>query len=173
MNTYDLSATGCRNELRRPASGRWILFTFVCSYILNIATMGGNLMWLPDFLAVTLAYWCIRQPRNVGMLVAFTCGILMDVLTGSVLGQQALAYVTLAYLAYALHRRVPWFGPIGQALHVLPLFFIAQLTVLIVRLWLDNILPDPLWLLQSVTSALIWPLWSYLLQTAQRRNERI
>lgn len=173
MNHHDLSGPDGRGELSRPASGLWILLTFFLAYILNIATMNGEFIWLPDFLAVTLAYWCIRQPRSVGMFTAFTCGILMDILTGSVLGQQALGYVTLAYLAYSLHRRVPWFGPLGQALHVLPLFFIAQVMVLIVRYWLDNILPNPLWLLQPMTSAVIWPVWSYLMQTAQRRAERI
>lgn len=173
MSAYDFSGPDApREELRRPAGWRWILFTFFAAYVLNIATMSGELMWTPDFIAVMLVYWCIWQPRSVGMFAAFACGLLMDVLNGSVLGQQALAYVTLAYLAYWLHRRVPWFGPVGQALHVLPLLFIAHLTVLVVRLWLDNILPEPMWFLQPVTGALIWPLWSYALQTSQRRSAR-
>ena len=104
------------------------------------------------------------------MTIAFICGILMDVANGSVLGQQALAYVTLAYLAFNLHRRLPWFDLIGQALHVLPMLLLAQVLVMLVRLWFDGLWPGWIWFMQSLTGTCLWPLWSMLLSMRRREN---
>ena len=110
-------------ELATPAPVSWIILTFVLSYLLNLSL--SRYAWTPDFLALSMVFWVVHQPRRVGMTVAFVCGILMDVHNGSVLGQQALVYVILTYCAFSLHRRLPWFNLVGQALHVLPLLLLS------------------------------------------------
>ena len=51
------------------------------------------------------------------------------------MGQHALAYVLLAYAANELSRRVLWFPPVEQgSLHVLPLLFMSQVVMVVVRL---------------------------------------
>lgn len=116
-------------ELATPAPVSWIILTFVLSYLLNLSL--SRYAWTPDFLALSMVFWVVHQPRRVGMTVAFVCGILMDVHNGSVLGQQALVYVILTYCAFSLHRRLPWFNLVGQALHVLPLLLLSQVIVLL------------------------------------------
>lgn len=148
-------------ELATPAPLSWIVFTFFLSYLLNLTL--SNYAWAPDFLALSMVFWVVHQPRRIGMTVAFICGILMDVQNGSVLGQQALVYVILTYCAFLLHRRLPWFDLIGQALHVLPLLLLAQVIVLLFRLWFDGLWPGLSWFLQSIVGALIWPLWAAIL----------
>ena len=69
-----------------------------------------------------LAFWVIHQPRRVGVGVSFFFGLLMDVHHGALLGQHALAYSLLAFVAIALHRRLLWFPVLQQAAQVLPLF---------------------------------------------------
>ena len=130
-----------------------------------------NEVWLPDFLALTLVYWTIRYPRHVGLSIAFICGILMDVHNGSVLGQQALGYVVLSYLALSFHRRILWFGPVGQILHIVPFLFVSQIVVLLVRLWLDGLLPDPIWFLESLTGGILWPIWGAVLAWSENRSK--
>ena len=61
-------------------------------------------------------------------------GLLTDVGVGAALGQHAFAYVLLAYAANELSRRVLWFTPVEQALHVLPLLFMSQVLMVLVRL---------------------------------------
>lgn len=173
MSKTSVSLPHNTTELATPAPLSWITFTFVLSYILNLTL--SQYPWAPDFLALSTVFWVVQQPRRVGMTVAFVCGILMDVQNGSVLGQQALVYVILAYCAYALHRRLPWFNLIGQALHVLPLLFFAQVIVLLFRLWFDGLWPGLGWFLQSVMGALLWPAWVAILSrffryTAVQRN---
>ena len=93
----------------------------------------------------------------------------MDVLNGSVLGQQALAFVTLCYFTTTLARRISWFGPFGQSLHILPLLLLSQVLVMLVRLWFDGLWPGWEWFLQSLTGAAIWPLWAKLLKPRSSR----
>ena len=159
------------NSIHKPISPLWIVFTFVLSYVLNLITDSFNEVWLPDFLALTLVYWTIRYPRHVGMLIAFICGILMDAHNGSVLGQQALGYVVLSYLAYSFHRRIPWFNGLGQTLHIVPFLFISQVIVLLVRLWLDGLWPDPIWFLQSITGGILWVFWGAILSWPEHRSK--
>ena len=108
--TLDMNDGRGGEHIQTRARPLWIISTFLISYLLNLASSTANVLWLPDPLALTLIYWTIHHPRHVGMTIAFICGLLMDVQNGSVLGQQALAYVILSYSAYSLHRRLPWFG---------------------------------------------------------------
>ncbi len=157
-------------RIQKQVSPLWVVASFIVAYCLNIIGSAINALWMPDFLALTLLYWTIRFPRHVGMTIAFICGLFMDVHNGSVLGQQALGYVVLSYLAFAFHRRLPWFASLGQILHIVPFLFIAQLVVLAVRLWLDGLLPDPIWFLSSLTGGLLWPIVGVALSWPERRR---
>lgn len=173
MNAYNhlrSAPHGPGQHITKPASALWIVCTIVLSYLLNVIKIATEVVWLPDFISITLVFWAVHQPRSVGMFAAFCCGILMDAHTGSVLGQQPLAYVTLSFLAYSLHRRLPWFGLIGQALHVLPLLVLSQILVMLVRLWFDGLLPAPVWFVQSLAGAALWPVWTHLMTLPQRRS---
>ena len=116
--TLDMNDGRGGEHIQTHARPLWIISTFLISYLLNLASSTANVLWLPDPLALTLIYWTIHHPRHVGMTIAFICGLLMDVQNGSVLGQQALAYVILSYSAYSLHRRLPWFGHPAAAARV-------------------------------------------------------
>lgn len=162
------STGGHSRHLPLPAHPLWILFTFIVSYLLSLAESYSNIVWLPDLMALTLVYWTVHQPRLVGMTIAFICGLLMDVHNGSVLGQQSLSYVVLAYLAFLMHRRLPWFNLVGQALHIFPILLIAQVVVLLIRLWFDGLWPGIPWFFQSLTGAILWPVISLALSFPQR-----
>lgn len=175
MSPYKSSLGGPETQhgspIAKPSHPLWLLATFVVSYMLNIAVAKANIFWMPDFLALTLVYWTIKYPRHISMSVAFFCGLLMDVHNGSVLGQQPLAYVTLSYLAFLLHRRIPWFNLVGQAFHILPLLLISQVVVLLIRLWFDGLWPGAEYFLQSFSGALLWPLLCLILSWPELRTD--
>jgi rod shape-determining protein MreD len=75
----------------------------------------------------------------------------------------------LSYGAISIHRRVVWFGVGGQMLHVLPLFLLAQVVVVAVRMAVGGPFPGFGYFLQSVSSTLMWPLAELLLLIPQRR----
>lgn len=171
-SSLNLSNSQSAKQLADHTHPLWVISTFFISYLLNLASSTADVLWLPDPLALTLIYWTLRDPRHVGMTIAFTCGLLMDIQNGSVLGQQALAYVILSYSAYLLHRRLPWFGLMGQALHIFPLLLVSQIVVLLIRLWFDGLWPGFPWFLQSFTGALLWPIVSIILSLPERRTQK-
>jgi rod shape-determining protein MreD len=150
-----------------PASRAFIAFTILVAFVLNILPWGRT-YGVPDFLAIVLVFWNIHQPRKVGIGIAFLVGLLMDVHASALLGERALAYSLLSYGAMSMHRRVPWFRLGGQMLHVLPLFLLAQLVVVAVRMAVGGPFPGLGFFLQSVSSTLLWPLADVLLLAPQR-----
>ena len=151
-----------------PANRAFFAFSLVAAFVLNLLPWGRT-PWAPDFLALVLVFWNIHQPRKVGIGIAFLFGLLMDVHDAALLGEHALAYSLLSYGAISMHRRVPWFGPLGKMLHVLPLFLAAQLVTVLVRVILGSGLPGWPMLLGSASTTLLWPLAELLLLAPQRR----
>lgn len=154
--------------LLRPVNPAFIAISLASALMLNALPWGRN-PWVPDFLAVTLVFWNVHQPRRVGIGIAWLMGLLMDVHNASVLGEHALAYSLLSYGAISLHRRVPWFTLMTQALHVLPLFLLAQVVVTVVRMAVGAPFAGWLWFAQSLTDAALWPIAHWLLLAPQRR----
>ena len=94
-------------EILRPVNPWVIVFTFLLGFLANIAPASGVVLALkPDFLALVILYWCIQEPRYVGVGVAWMLGLLMDVGDATLFGQHALAYAVLAYSAEYFRRRV-------------------------------------------------------------------
>jgi rod shape-determining protein MreD len=145
-----------------------LLGVFGLNLLFNFA-LWGRAPWAPDLLALALVFWGVHQPQRVGMGGAFLFGLLMDVHQGSVLGQHALAYAVLNFLAIAIHRRVLWFTVPTQALQILPLLAAAHAVVLAVRLMAGGHFPGWSLLLAPILEAALWPLATLLLLLPQRR----
>ena len=103
------------------------------AFLLNIVPL-GRIAAMPDFLALVLVFWNVHEARRVGVGIAFAFGLLMDVHSGAVLGQHALAYTLLSFFAVTIQRRLLWFTVPSQAVQILPLFLAAQAVSLIVRM---------------------------------------
>ena len=127
----------------------------------------GRVPGVPDWMALVLAIWCVREPLRIGMGVGFVFGLLVDVGQGAAMGQHALAYVVLAYLANAAARRVLWFPLLQQAVHLFPLFVLSQVLMLVVRLLAGAEFPGWWYFLSSLSSALLWSPLSFLLMLPQ------
>ncbi len=123
----------------------------------------------PDFDALTLAFWCVRQPRMVGLGTAWALGLLVDAGNGVLLGQHALAYSVLAFCAIALSRRILWFENWGQTLHMLLLLEGTQLVALGVRLAAGAEFPGWSLFAGPLAAAALWPAVTWLLLIPQRR----
>jgi rod shape-determining protein MreD len=128
-----------------------------------------DLALTPDFVALVIAFWCVHQPRRVGVGTAWALGLLVDAGNGVLLGQHALAYSVLAFAALALSRRILWFDLWGQMLHVVLLLAGAQAVALGVRLAAGDEFPG--WSLAAgpAIATLLWPLVTWLLLLPQRR----
>ncbi len=155
-------------QILMPVRLSTIVASFAVALFLNFLPW-RDLRLVPDFVALVLTFWCVRQPRLVGLGVAWTLGLLSDAGNGVLLGQHALAYSLLAFLAVWLSRRILWFGSMLQSLHVALILLVAQAAVLIVRLAAGD--PFPGWpiFVGPLLGALLWPVATWLLLLPQRR----
>lgn len=158
--------THASRRILLPARTGFIVLTLLIALLLNMVPF-GRLPGIPDWVALTLAFWCIHQPLRVGMASGFFLGLAMDVADASVMGQHALAYVLLAYAAAGLSRRILWFPLSQQALHVLPLLLGTQVVMTLARMLGGAEFPGILWFLASVTATLLWHPITYVLLAPQ------
>jgi rod shape-determining protein MreD len=124
---------------------------------------------VPDFVALVLVFWCVREPRLVGLGEGWLLGLVIDVGNGVLLGQHALAYSLLAFASISLSRRILWFPLWGQALHVAALLLFAQAVTALVRLAAGAEFPGWTLAVGPLIGALLWPVVTTILLMPQRR----
>jgi rod shape-determining protein MreD len=155
-----------------PVNVGYMALTVVLALLFNLMPW-GELIGVPDMVALVLAFWCVHQPRKMGIGIAWAVGLVMDAGSGALLGQHAFAYAVLAFAAITLHRRILWFSPWQQAAHVLVLLLACQALMLAVRMVAGGMFPGPMYFAGSLTAAALWPTASFLLLLPQRRPESV
>src|SRR3970282_295861 len=160
-----------RSQILLPVRTSTIVASFVLALFLNFLPW-RDLRLVPDFVALVLAFWCVRQPRLVGLGVAWSLGLLSDAGNGVLLGQHALAYSLLAFLATWLSRRILWFVHGLQALHVALMLLVTQGVALLVRLAAGDPFPGWAILVGPLAGAMLWPAATSLLLLPQPPTHR-
>lgn len=148
----------------------FILLSLILALVADLLpSIGGPMRWSPDWLLITVLYWGLYQPRRVGFIVTFVCGLLMDVAIGQWLGQYALAYVSSLFLMLLLHRRLLMLTLWQQALHVGGLLLLSTSILAVIRLIAGGQMPGLSWFIPPLAGLLLWPLLTLILQLPQRR----
>jgi len=156
-------------SLSRPHGGMVILTSFALAMILTIIPLPDSLLRLrPDWVGLTLIFWCLTLPYRVSVVSGFIVGLLLDVLSGTLLGQHALALSLVAYVCVRMHARIRAYPVWQQMLTVLVLLILHQLVVL----WVDRTIGRPghplsYWL-PSLIGMLLWPLVYHWLNSVRR-----
>jgi rod shape-determining protein MreD len=158
-------------QILRPVRASTIIASFALALFLNFLPW-RDLRLVPDFVALVLVFWCVRQPRLVGLGAAWSLGLVTDAGNGVLLGQHALSYSIVAFLGIWLSRRILWFGPGLQALHVGAILLVGQAVSVLVRLGAGNDFPGWPILVGPLAGAMLWPLVSWALLLPQRRPAR-
>lgn len=118
--------------------------------------------WWPNWVALLMIYWHLETPHLRGLGAPFALGLLLDVLTGSLLGQNALGLVIINFLVGRFRNRIRFF-PIWQQSLIVGALLINDR---IVNLWIIGLVghnwPSWDWWLPPLAATLIWP-WLYLL----------
>jgi rod shape-determining protein MreD len=156
--------------LHRHQGGFFIAFSFAAAMLLTIVPLSEGLRPLrPDWVTLTLIFWCLMLPYRVSVGSGFVAGLLLDTLTGTLLGEHALSLSLIAYLSVRLHQRIRIYPMWQQALTVMLFLILHQL----LTLWIDSVIgrpmPSPEYWLPSLIGALLWPVIYHLL-TSLRIN---
>lgn len=141
-------------------------------FVSLILAMSVNIVYLPDFLKnlnpdwvlLILIYWTLAIPEKLGVFNAWVVGILLDVLTGRLLGQHALAYALISYACLKLHKRLRLYPLPQQALFIFFCLLCSQLLVY----WIESIQSptqfELVFWLPALTGTLMWPVMFFVLR---------
>ncbi len=149
----------------------WVIWlSLALALLLSVAPMPQNLaLARPLWLGMFIAYWAIALPHRGGMAAAFFFGLMLDVLSGTLLGQNGLPLILTIFLVLSLQQRLRMFPLLQQSLVLMVMLGIGQL----VQLWLNTLTgnrpPTLLFLIPVPVSALLWPWVFVALQWARRR----
>ena len=134
------------------------LATVVLALALAIVPLGDRVApFRPAWVPLVLIYWAIARPQHFGLLAAFAVGLVLDILTGSLLGKHALALLPVVYLALRLHLRIRvaliWQVTVTVALMLVLYHFLL--------FWIDGVgqraIPGAIAWAPLLSSALLWP----------------
>ncbi|PZO07536.1 MAG: rod shape-determining protein MreD [Lysobacteraceae bacterium] len=147
---------------RTPSS--WLVYGSLLAslLVLVVPLPAGVNVARPYLLAMLLCYWMLEAPDRVGLGVAFIAGLAADLVSGTLLGEQALRLVVLAFLVQRFRARLRFFPLWQQALAVFVLLLNDRLIAQAIRLASgDGLAPWGTWISPLVGLAL-WP-WLFLM----------
>lgn len=125
--------------------------------------------WRPAWIAMVLAYWCMALPHRVGIGIGWLLGIIVDVMQGTLLGQNAIGFAVIAFLIIKSHQRIRMFPFLQQAAVIGLMISLC----LMLSLWVRGIMgiPPHSWIywMPVFTSMLLWPWLFIILRDIRRR----
>jgi rod shape-determining protein MreD len=134
-----------------------IYLSLIVAFIFLLLPWSGFALKIrPDFLLLVIIFWLIRAPNLCNVGTAWFMGLFVDLVTGGIFGQYALAYTITAFFAVTYQRRLVLFNHTQQLLYVFVLLMIAQLVILILKTFSGA---DSLgwgYFLPTVTGILFW-----------------
>lgn len=157
--------------VRRGGGRTWMaLLTLMLAMYLSILPMPAwPLDYRPPWVVLTLLFWCFAAPGRIGVAVGFCVGLLMDVLTGTLLGQHALGLSVTAYLALMLRARIRIFPLWQQTFFIWMILLVERLLTLWVIGATGEPMPPLTYWIPSVIGLFLWPFMSLLLTPMERR----
>lgn len=151
---------------------RTLVIAIAVAMMLSLVPLPAALDLLrPYWVALVLIYWTLEVKGSVSLGAAFITGLVLDLLSGSLMGMHALSLVIMVYLVQRFRARLRFFPPWQQALAILGLLVNDR----IILIWITILLSEPvptweLWLPPLVGMA-FWP-WLFLLLDRIRVGQR-
>lgn len=156
--------------LRLPAVMYWA--SIVLAFVLTLMPLPDALrVAKPFWLAILVIYWALEAPERMGLGRAFLLGMAGDLLTGSLIGEQALRLVVLAFIVLRLRSRLRFFPMPQQVLAVLALLLNDRIVMLMIRSFGESAPVELAHAVGPIVGALLWP-WVFLLLDGLRLRAR-
>lgn len=136
----------------------FISLCFITAFIFSVLVLPHAVSFFrPEWVAIVVIYWVIKAPSQVGVVIAWGAGLLLDILEGGLLGVNALSLAIVAYLVLTMHQRIKLFPLIQQSFTVFLVVGIHLMIGHFVRSIVGNSVPGMAYLIPAVSSAILWP----------------
>ena len=120
--------------------------------------VGQGIIFRPDFMLVVILYWLLRAPNLCNVGTAWVAGLLVDLATGSLLGQHALSFSIAAFIALSYQRRLVLFNTLQLVGYVAALLTFERVLILLLKLFEGNESLGWQYFLPVITGLLLWQL---------------
>lgn len=150
-----------------------IVMTLFVAVLLTLLPMPEWAMWArPAWLLLVLMYWVMVVPSQVNVGVAWSTGLLLDILSGTMLGEHALALTVVIYIVCRLRMRINMYPMLQQSFSILVFVSFYQLIIYGLQGAIGHAPQTHLYWLSSLTSMMLWP-WLYAVMKDYCRSHRI
>ena len=155
-------------------SSRLLIFLSICiALILTLLPMPDWTTWLrPAWVLMVLIYWAMMMPYRVGVGTAWTVGIFMDLLNGTLLGEHALALTIIIYFVARIAIRLRMYPLLQQGGSILGFVWLYQFILYCIQGFIGELPNSPLYWLSAVSSMLLWP-WLFVFMRDCRRRFKV
>ncbi|HEY0906689.1 MAG TPA: rod shape-determining protein MreD [Methylophilus sp.] len=134
-----------------------IFFTLLVALVFQLYPWSSSGLSLhPDFLLVVSLYWLLQAPSQYNIGLIWFSGLLVDLSTGSLLGQHALTFALTGFLGLSYQRRLVLFTRWQLTLYMLMLFGVQRLLILLLKLFAGSELPDWGYTLPLLSDFMLW-----------------
>lgn len=164
---------------RKRKNKAWIYLTLLLSILTDIYVFPeAVMMWKPLFTLLVLIYWNMALPDKVGISESLIVGLILDLLTGSLLGLHALLFVFMTYICQRFFYQFRVSPLIQQSVILFFIFLIFKMTFAFDFMNLNNGLnvSDFSYVLNAILfaflSSLAWSPIFFILRELRRRKIR-
>ncbi len=127
--------------------------------------------WKPAWMGMVIIFWSIHYPEKISLGTAFICGIWVDGLIGTLVGSHALSYIVIAYVTVLTHQRLKMFTWLQLVIFVFVIIGLGQIVLNWTLAYRGGATAGLDYLLPAISSAIVWPLWQYVLTKCHAEQE--
>jgi rod shape-determining protein MreD len=136
-----------------------IILTVFCGMVLTIIPLPFWLLWFhPSWVLMILVFWLVFFPTYVNLFVFWFVGLLMDVLTGTLIGQSAFTFVITAYIMLRFLDRFACYAIWRQSLFWIVITFINTLIIYGTNALIGDSSFHVIYISAIFLNALLWPI---------------
>ncbi len=140
-----------------PTKLKTLYLSLILAFVFLLLPWSGFALKIrPDFILLVIIFWLIRAPNLCNVGTAWFLGLFVDLATGGIFGQFALAYTITAFFAVTYQRRLVLFNHTQQLFYVFLLLMISQIVLLIIKTFSGADALGWGYFLPSIVGVLLW-----------------
>lgn len=144
-----------------------LLSVFIGIYFSFLPLPYWALWFRPELALMVVIYWVITFPFRFGIIFSGIIGLIIDILEGGILGQNALAFIIISYICLLFYTQLRMFTLLLQSICI---FFFSLLYQLII-FWICNIsggyFDNMILMMPAIVSCFFWSVLKLLLDRAK------
>lgn len=136
--------------------------SLIVAIMLLMMPMPDWTVWLrPAWVLMVLIFWTMMTPTLVSVGTAWVVGLIIDLLTGTLLGEHALGFTIIIYFVSNLTIRLRMSPLLQQGITVFLFTLIYLFIIYCVQGFTGQLPSSHLYWLSAITSMVLWP-WLFV-----------